>query len=47
MEKPASIRVNLSDVRVIMTIMCVPMKELLCQTATGQISILKCQLSDV
>jgi hypothetical protein len=35
MEKPAFTRVNLSDVRVIMMIMCVLVEELLCQAVTG------------
>jgi hypothetical protein len=44
MEKLAFIRANLSDVRV-MTIMLVPVVELLCQAATGRISILEYVLS--
>jgi hypothetical protein len=35
MEKPAFTRVNLSDVRVIMMIMCVLVEKLLCQAVTG------------
>jgi hypothetical protein len=35
MEKPAFTRVNLSDVRVIMVIMRIPMEELLCQVMVG------------
>jgi hypothetical protein len=35
MEKLAFTRVNLFDVRVIMTIMLVPVVELLCQAAIG------------
>jgi hypothetical protein len=35
MEKPAFTKVNLSDVRVIMAIMCVPVVELLCQVSMG------------
>jgi hypothetical protein len=35
MKMPAFIRVNLSDVRVIMMIMRVSVVELLCQAATG------------
>jgi hypothetical protein len=35
MEKPAFARVNLSDVRVIIVIMHVPMVELLCQVSMG------------
>jgi hypothetical protein len=45
MDKPAFTRTNLSDVRVIMAIMRVHVKELLCQALTGQIPILKCPLS--
>jgi hypothetical protein len=33
-------RVNLSDVRVIMVIMHVPVEELLCQAATGWIPVM-------
>jgi hypothetical protein len=39
MEKSSFTRVNLSDVRVIMMIMCVPVVELLCQAVTGWISV--------
>jgi hypothetical protein len=35
MEKPAFTKACLSDVRVIMAIMCVPGVDLLCQAATG------------
>jgi hypothetical protein len=41
MEKPASTRVGLSDVRVIMVIMCVPLVESLCQEAIGWIPTLE------
>jgi hypothetical protein len=44
MEKSIFRMVNLSDVRVIMVIMCVPMVELLCQTSTEWISVLKYSL---
>jgi hypothetical protein len=47
MEKPTFTRVSLSDVRVIMVIMCIPVEELLCQAATGQIPVLKYLLLDV
>jgi hypothetical protein len=47
MEKPAFARVNLSDVRVIIVIMHVPMVELLCQVSMGQIPVLECLLSSV
>jgi hypothetical protein len=47
MEKTAFTRAFLSNVRVIMTIMCVPMVELLCQVAMGQTLALKYQLSGV
>jgi hypothetical protein len=46
MENSAFTRVSLSDVRVIMEIMRVLVEELLCQTVTGQISVLECLLSD-
>jgi hypothetical protein len=42
MEKPAFTRASLSDVRVIMVIMRVPVDELLCQAATRWIPILEC-----
>jgi hypothetical protein len=45
MEKAAFTRENLSDVRVIMAIMCVLTEELVCQAVMGQISVLKCLLS--
>jgi hypothetical protein len=35
MENPTFIGVNLSDIKVIMTIMCVFVVELLCQAVTG------------
>jgi hypothetical protein len=41
MKMPAFIRVNLSDVRVIMMIMRVSVVELLCQAATGRLLVLK------
>jgi hypothetical protein len=44
MEKLAFTGANLSDVRVIITIMHVHMEELLCQAATGQILVLECLL---
>jgi hypothetical protein len=44
MEKPVFSRTNLSDVRVIMTIMLVLMEELLCQTVMGLIPVLECLL---
>jgi hypothetical protein len=47
MEKLAFTRVNLSDIRLIMTIMHIPVEELLCQTMTGRIPVLKCLLSGV
>jgi hypothetical protein len=47
MEKPTFPKANLSDVRAIMAIMRVPVVELLCQAAMGNISILKYLLSDV
>jgi hypothetical protein len=39
MEKPASTKMKLSDVRVIMAIMCVHVGELLCQAVTGGIHV--------
>jgi hypothetical protein len=45
MEKPAFTRVNLFDVRLILTIMRVPVVELLYQVAMRWISVLKCLLS--
>jgi hypothetical protein len=42
MEKPAFTRANLSDIRVIMTIMRVLVEELLCQVVTGRIPVLEC-----
>jgi hypothetical protein len=45
MEKDAFTKVNLSDVRVIMVIMRVPVVELLCQVAMGWIPVLKYLLS--
>jgi hypothetical protein len=46
MEKPASTRMNLSGVRVIMTIMCVPVGEVLHQAMMGWIPVLECLSSD-
>jgi hypothetical protein len=46
-EKPAFTGVNLSDVRVIITIMCVLVEKLLCQIVMGRIPILECLLSGV
>jgi hypothetical protein len=45
MENPAFIGVILSNVRMIMTIMCVLVKELLCQAVMRHVSVLKCLLS--
>jgi hypothetical protein len=45
MEKSAFTRIDLTDVRVIMVIMRVPVKELLCQAVTGWIPVLKCIMS--
>jgi hypothetical protein len=47
MEKPAFTTASLSNVKVIMTIMRVPVVELLCQVATGCIPVLKYLLSGV
>jgi hypothetical protein len=47
MEKHTFTRVNLSNVRVIVSIMRVPMVELLCQELMGYISVLKYLLSGV
>jgi hypothetical protein len=47
MEKPAFTRAGLSDVRVIMVIMCVPLVVSLCQVAMGQIPALEYLLPDV
>jgi hypothetical protein len=44
MENPAFIRVSLSDVRVIMVIMCVLNVELLCQEVMGRVPIFDCLL---
>jgi hypothetical protein len=41
-EKPAFTRMNLFDVRVITTIMCILVQELLCQAVTGRILVLEC-----
>jgi hypothetical protein len=46
MEKLIFTRMNLSGVEAIMTIMCVPVGELLCQAMTRLISVLECLLSD-
>jgi hypothetical protein len=43
--EPHFYRASLSDVRVIMTFMCVLMVELLCQAGMGWISALECMLS--
>jgi hypothetical protein len=45
MDKPTFTRANLSNVRVIMTIMRVSVDELLCQTVMEQIPVLKYLLS--
>jgi hypothetical protein len=42
MVNPAFIMVILSDVRVIMVIMCVLVVELICQEVTGWIPVLEC-----
>jgi hypothetical protein len=42
MEKLVFTRMNLSDVRVIITITRVPVKDLLCQTVMGRILVLEC-----
>jgi hypothetical protein len=47
MENPTLIRVSLSDVKVIMTIMHVLVVKLLCQTAAGRIPALECLLPGV
>jgi hypothetical protein len=47
MEMPAFTKANLSNIRVIMAIMRVLMKQLLCQVVTGWILILKCLLPGV
>jgi hypothetical protein len=47
MEKPTFTRTKLSGVRAIMTIMRVPVGELICQTVIGRIPVLKCPLPDV
>jgi hypothetical protein len=44
MEKPTFTGANLSDVRVIMTIMCVHVKELLYQAVMGWIPVLNCPM---
>jgi hypothetical protein len=44
-EKPTFTEVSLSDLRVIMMIMCVFVEELLCQAVMGQILVLKYLLS--
>jgi hypothetical protein len=41
MEKPAFTRVNLSDSRVIMAIMCVLVEESLCHMVMGHILVLE------
>jgi hypothetical protein len=45
MEKSAFTRMSLSDVGVIVAIMCILVKELLCQEMTGRIPVLECLLS--
>jgi hypothetical protein len=45
MKKSAFIEVSLSDVIIIMEIMCVPVEELLYQVPTGRILVLKYLLS--
>jgi ABC-type phosphate transport system permease subunit len=45
MDKIAFTRKSLSDVRVIMAIMCIPVVELLCQTVMKRIPTLKYLLS--
>jgi hypothetical protein len=45
MKKFAFNRENLSDVRVIINIMCIHVKKLLCQTETKQIQVLRYLLS--
>jgi hypothetical protein len=47
MEKHAFPKANLSDVRVIMAILCAAVEELLCQAAMGCILVLKYLLSAV
>jgi hypothetical protein len=47
MEKPAFMRTNFYDVRVIMVIMRVIVEEILCQAMMEQISVLEWQLSGV
>jgi hypothetical protein len=47
MEKPTFTRVNLSNVRMIMTIMRVLVDKLLCQMVMEQIQVLECLLSGV
>jgi hypothetical protein len=45
MEKFAFTSTNLSNIKVIMMIMRVPVEELICQVVTGQILVLECLLS--
>jgi hypothetical protein len=47
MKKSAFTRVNLSDVRAIMAIMCVPVMELLCQAVMRWVPVLEYLLLDV
>jgi hypothetical protein len=47
MEKPTYTRTNLSSARVIMTIIYVPVGELLCQTVMERIPVLECPLPGV
>jgi hypothetical protein len=44
MEKPTFTMVNLSDVKVIISIMHVPVEELVCQVVIGWILVLECLL---
>jgi hypothetical protein len=45
MDESVFTRANLSDVRIIMTIMFILVDEWLCQTVTGQIPVIECLLS--
>jgi hypothetical protein len=42
MGNPAPIRGSLSDISVIMAIMCVLVEDMTCQVVTGQILVFKC-----
>jgi hypothetical protein len=44
MEKPTFTKMNLFDVRVIMVIMHILVRELLCQAVTGWIPVLECPI---